>query len=167
MSNHQFTTLVFYNLFPSLAVLCISSKYSADRPSTTAPAAAGVQRRSQKLVVKSMHWKSGAPLPMPLPVVDWRQFLHAGWHPPGDMSRHEQIGGIDLVHSPQVSQHGHARAPASPPGAAAAAPPPPSSPPLTSGRAARTATTDSATSSTWGLMLVSPRKNRQQWRLDL
>jgi hypothetical protein len=34
--------------------------------------------------------------------------------------------------------------------------------PLPTGRATRTAKTASATSSTWGLMLVSPRRNRLQ-----
>jgi len=42
--------------------------------------------------------------------VDLTQFLHSGWHPPGASSSHRHCGGMDLVHEPQVSQHGHALA---------------------------------------------------------
>uniref|UniRef100_A0A0A9C976 Uncharacterized protein n=1 Tax=Arundo donax TaxID=35708 RepID=A0A0A9C976_ARUDO len=109
--------------------------------------AAGVQRRLQKLVMRSMHWKTVAPsVPLDLVV----QFLHAGWHPRGAVSPHRHCGGNDLVHAPQLSQHGH--------GVLLAAF---AFPWLSAmGRAARTARTATATNSTWGFIFGSLGKYR-------
>lgn len=86
-------------------------------------AAAAVQRRSQKLGTRSMHWYTGGSALR----LDLMQSWQAGWHPRGTASRHWHSGGIDLVHPPQLSQHGHARAAAFP--RLASSPPPPPPPP--------------------------------------
>ena len=80
------------------------SRAGSRRPTNHADAA-GVQRRLQKLVMRSAQRKTSLP-----PSVDLTQFLHSGWHPPGASSSHRHCGGMDLVHEPQVSQHGHALA---------------------------------------------------------
>jgi hypothetical protein len=65
--------------------------------------AAGVQRRWQKLAMRSLHSKRVAPLSS----VNLSQLLQRGWHPVGDVSAHRHCGGIDLVHALQLSQHGY------------------------------------------------------------
>lgn len=68
-------------------------------------AAAAVQQRWQKLGTRSMHcYTGGSALRL-----DLTQSLQTGWHPRGAASRHWHHGGSDLVHPPQLSQHGHAR----------------------------------------------------------
>jgi hypothetical protein len=68
-------------------------------------AAAAVQQCWQKLGTRSMHcYTGGSALRL-----DLTQSLQAGWHPRGAASRHWHRNGSDLVHPPQLSQHGHAR----------------------------------------------------------
>jgi hypothetical protein len=64
-----------------------------------AAATVGVQRRSQKLVRMSAHRYTGSSswvLLLPPPAVYLTQFLHAGWQPWCEMSRHWHFGGYDL-----------------------------------------------------------------------
>ena len=67
-------------------------------------AAMALQRRWQKLGTRSMHWYTAGCTARG----DLTQSRHAGWHPPGAASMHRHCGVSDLVHPPQLSQHGHA-----------------------------------------------------------
>uniref|UniRef100_A0A804RF84 Uncharacterized protein n=1 Tax=Zea mays TaxID=4577 RepID=A0A804RF84_MAIZE len=75
----------------------------------------------QKLGTRSMHWYTGGSMLR----LDLTQSLQAGWHPQGAASRRWHHGGSGLVHPPQLSQHGHARAAAFARLASSPPPPPP------------------------------------------